>query len=52
MFMTAGERLTPCVLFIEQETYLPHIEGNKKDIAKYRPILLLNLDYKIYATSS
>ena len=52
MFMTAGERLTPCVLLIEQESYLPYIKDNKKDIANYRPILLLNIDYKIYATSS
>ena len=48
MFMTSWESFTPWVLLIEQKTYLPYIKGDKKAIAKYRPISLLNLDYKIY----
>ena len=52
MFVTPGESLTPWVLLIEQESYLPYIKGNIKDIANYRPISLLNLDYKIYTTNS
>ena len=31
---------------------LPYIKGDKKDIAKYRPISLLNLDYEIYTANS
>ena len=52
MFMTPGGSLTPWVLLIEQESYLPYIKGDKKGIAIYRPISLLNLDYKIYTTNS
>ena len=52
MFMTPGKSLTPWVLLIEQESYLPYIKGDKKDIANYRLTSLLNLRYRIYTTNS
>ena len=52
MFMTPGESLTLWFLLTEQESYLPCIKGNKKDIENYIPISPLNLDYKIYAANS
>ena len=52
MFMTPGESLTPWVLLIEEKSYLPYIKGDKKNISNYRPISLLNLDYKTYTANS
>ena len=46
MFMTPGESLTPWVLLVEQESYLSYIKCDKKDIANYRLISLLNLTIK------
>ena len=52
MIMTPGESLAPSVLILEQESYLPYIKKVIKHIAKYRPISLLNLNYKTYTTNS
>ena len=37
MFMTSEKSLTPWVLLIEQESYLPYKKGDKKDIATIDP---------------
>ena len=52
MLMTPGQSLAPWVLHKEQKSYLPYIKGNENDIANYRPISLLNLDYKTYTANS
>ena len=52
MFLTPGESLAPWVLLIEQESYLPYIIADKKEITNHIPISLLNLHCKIYTANS
>ena len=45
--MTPGESLAAWVLVLEQGSYVSYKKRWYKDIASYRTISLLNLDYKI-----
>ena len=49
MFMSPRKRLTPWMLPIQQESYLPYIKGDKKDIANFTfKLKLLNSYCAIY----
>ena len=48
--MVIGSNLTLLAFHLEQTLYRLYKKGIKKDIAKYRPIALLNLDFKIFTT--
>ena len=52
MFTILTESLAPEILLLKQESYIFHIwKDSKRDIANYKLISLLNLDYKIYTNS-
>ena len=48
--MVIGSNLTLLAFHLEQALYRLYKKDIKKDIAKYGPIALLNLDFKIFTT--
>ena len=52
MFFTPGESLAPCVLLLEQESYLSMYKEGDKNILQTIDPFHLNLNYKIYTTNS